>query len=154
MKGIRGLLPLLALLAAWQLMGDAKSIALPPPAEWFRSLAELHADGVVLAALTETLSTYLLGLAVAVVAGALTGAAIGSSRHVDRALTPSLDFIARGARRVKGVKLVDPRKVLCPDRRCPSVIGNVIVYRDTYHLSATFAKTLAPWLYERLPDLT
>ena len=94
MKGFRGLLPLLALLAAWQLMGDAKSIALPPPAEWFRSLAELHADGVLLAALAETLSTYLLGLAVAVVAGALTGAAIGSSRHVDRALTPSLDFIA------------------------------------------------------------
>ena len=33
----------------------------------------------------------MLGLTVA---GALTGAAIGSSRHVDRVLTPSLDFIA------------------------------------------------------------
>jgi len=67
---------------------------------------------------------------------------------------PALDFIARGARRVKGVELVDPKPVLCPDRRCPSVIGNVIVYRDTYHLSATFAKTLAPWLYEQLPSVT
>lgn len=94
MRAHRGLLPLLALLAGWQLMGDAASIALPPPAEWFKSLAELQADGVLLAALAETLSTYLLGLTVAVIAGALTGAAIGSSRHVDRALTPSLDFIA------------------------------------------------------------
>lgn len=94
MRAHRGLLPLLALLAGWQLMGDPASFALPPPAEWLRSLAELHTDGALLAALAETLSTYLLGLTLAVITGALTGAAIGSSRRIDRALTPSLDFIA------------------------------------------------------------
>lgn len=94
MRGHRGLLPLLALLACWQLMGDTASLAFPPPSEWCRSLAGLHADGVLLAALAETLSTYLLGLTTAVVAGALAGAAIGSSRRLDRALTPTLDFVA------------------------------------------------------------
>jgi peptidoglycan/LPS O-acetylase OafA/YrhL len=64
---------------------------------------------------------------------------------------PWMDFVGRGARRVKGIKVIDPRTVLCPRRRCPSVIGNVLVYRDTYHLSATFAETLAPWLDKRLP---
>jgi hypothetical protein len=47
--------------------------------------------------------------------------------------------------------------VLCPRphgggrRLCAPVIGNVLVYRDTYHMSATFAATLADWLERRLP---
>jgi ABC-type nitrate/sulfonate/bicarbonate transport system permease component len=94
MRAGRGFLPLVALLAGWQMFGDTASIALPPPTAWIRSLARMHADGVLPAALAATLSTYLLGLAVAVVAGALAGAAIGSSRRVDRALTPASDFIA------------------------------------------------------------
>jgi peptidoglycan/LPS O-acetylase OafA/YrhL len=60
-------------------------------------------------------------------------------------------FDARAATRVRGVRLIDPLPVLCPRRRCPAVIGNVIVYRDTYHLSATFARTLASWLDRELP---
>ncbi len=60
---------------------------------------------------------------------------------------------AKAARRVRGVKLVDPLKLLCPDDRCPAVIGNALVYRNTYHLSATFAETMAPWLGRRLPRL-
>ncbi len=55
-------------------------------------------------------------------------------------------FDAFGARRVPGVKLIDPTRILCPRHRCPSVIGRVLVYRNTYHLSATFARTLTPWL--------
>jgi hypothetical protein len=47
--------------------------------------------------------------------------------------------------------------ILCPrtprGRRCPAVVGNALVYRDTYHLSATYARTLAPWLMRRLPSL-
>jgi len=33
------------------------------------------------------------------------------------------------------------------------VMGNALVYRDSYHLSATFARTLAPWVQRRLPDI-
>ncbi len=118
MRAHRGLLPLLALLAGWQLMGDVASFAFPPPAEWFRSLAELHTDGVLLAALAETLSTYLLGLTVAVIAGALTGAAIGSSRRIDRALTPSLDFVAT----VPGAAFVPVAVLLLGTSRLTSVL--------------------------------
>jgi len=60
-------------------------------------------------------------------------------------------FDAFGAKRVPGVKLIDPTRILCPRHRCPSVMGRVLVYRNTYHLTATFARTLAPWLDRKLP---
>lgn len=62
-----------------------------------------------------------------------------------------LAFDARAARRVRGVRLIDPVPLLCPQGTYPSVIGNVLVYRNTYHLTATFAATLDRWLERRLP---
>jgi hypothetical protein len=58
------------------------------------------------------------------------------------------------AHAVRGVSVVDPTPVLCPDGTCPAVIGNALVYRDTRHLTATFVKTLAPWMATQLPTLT
>ena len=63
-----------------------------------------------------------------------------------------LAFDGEAARRT-GVRLIDPMTILCRDNLCPAVIGDALVYRDTYHLSATFSKTLAPWLSRRLPGL-
>jgi peptidoglycan/LPS O-acetylase OafA/YrhL len=65
-------------------------------------------------------------------------------------------FDARAARRVEGVRLIDPLPYLCrQDRhRCPAVIGNVLVHRNTYHVSATFSRTLRPWLGRVLPRLS
>jgi hypothetical protein len=67
-------------------------------------------------------------------------------------------FDARGARRARRrVKVIDPMTILCPrtprGRRCPAVVGNALVYRDTYHVSATYARTLADWLAPRLPGV-
>jgi hypothetical protein len=39
--------------------------------------------------------------------------------------------------------VIDLTSYYCTADRCPSVIGDVIVYRDTNHITATFAKTLA-----------
>lgn len=58
----------------------------------------------------------------------------------------------RDAAKRAGVRLIDPMPILCKDGRCPVVIGDALVYRDTYHLTATFARTLAPWLEKRLPS--
>jgi len=58
---------------------------------------------------------------------------------------------SRAAARVRGVRRIDPTPVLCPTRLCPAVIGNVLVYRNTAHITATYMATLAPWLGERLP---
>lgn len=57
----------------------------------------------------------------------------------------------RAAKRVPGVRRIDPTPVLCPTRLCPAVIGNVLVYRNTAHITATYMGTLAPWLGKRLP---
>jgi peptidoglycan/LPS O-acetylase OafA/YrhL len=67
---------------------------------------------------------------------------------------PGSDYDARAAARVDGVRTIDPARLLCPGRLCPAVIGNALVYRDDNHLTATFARTLAPWLARRLPELS
>jgi peptidoglycan/LPS O-acetylase OafA/YrhL len=66
----------------------------------------------------------------------------------DRPVARSFD--ARAAHRLRRVRLVDPMPVLCPRRRCAAVIGNVLVYRNKNHLTATFSETLAGWLGRRL----
>jgi sulfonate transport system permease protein len=90
----RGLLPLVAVLIVWQLVGAGDSLSIPPPSEWLAALARLHREGVLTPAVTQTVSTYMFGLAFATVVGGAAGAVIGASRRADRALTPSVDFLA------------------------------------------------------------
>ena len=63
-----------------------------------------------------------------------------------RSHNPDLEFDARAAEAVPGVGLIDLTPQVCPDELCRAVIGNVLVYRDEHHLSATYAKTLSPWI--------
>ena len=44
------------------------------------------------------------------------------------------------------IRVVDLSDYLCTDDTCPAVIGNVLVFRDTQHLTPLFARTLAPYL--------
>ncbi len=46
--------------------------------------------------------------------------------------------------------LIDLSERYCDAQACFPVIGNVIVYRDDNHITATFARTLAPFLLEHL----
>lgn len=43
-----------------------------------------------------------------------------------------------------GVALIPTLDYFCEQSACPVVIGNVLVYRDRHHLTATYAKSLAP----------
>jgi len=62
-------------------------------------------------------------------------------RHVpDR----DTEFDARAARAAPGAHLIDITPEICPQNLCRAVIGNALVYRDKSHLTATFARTLAP----------
>lgn len=45
-----------------------------------------------------------------------------------------------------GIRSIDLTNAICPDERCEAVVGNVIGWFDEQHLSATFARTLAPSL--------
>ena len=91
---VRGLLPLVGLLTICQLVAQPNSLTLPPPGEWLAALTRLHRDGVLMPAIALTVTTYALGLALATFIGLAVGAAIGFSRRLDRALTPTIDFLA------------------------------------------------------------
>ena len=44
---------------------------------------------------------------------------------------------------VPDVDHIDLSDLYCPDGTCPAVIGNVVVFRDTSHLSSAYVRTLA-----------
>lgn len=48
------------------------------------------------------------------------------------------------------VPLIDMTDALCTETHCPIVIGNVVVWRDKHHLTATYARSLANALGDRL----
>jgi peptidoglycan/LPS O-acetylase OafA/YrhL len=55
------------------------------------------------------------------------------------------DPLVAAAGRVPNAKLIDLTQYYCTADRCPSVIGDVIVYRDNgSHITATYFATLAP----------
>ncbi|NLU79731.1 acyltransferase [Micromonospora sp. HNM0581] len=51
------------------------------------------------------------------------------------------------------VHLVDLNEAICPQDRCAPVIGGVLVYRDSNHLTATYVRTLTPRLDHALGRL-
>ncbi|MGO2149836.1 MAG: acyltransferase family protein [Microbacterium gubbeenense] len=46
--------------------------------------------------------------------------------------------------------LLDLTRYYCADGVCPPVIGGVVVYRDSHHITATYASTLGPYLAAEL----
>jgi peptidoglycan/LPS O-acetylase OafA/YrhL len=70
------------------------------------------------------------------------------------------DPLSQAVRRTPGAHLLDLTSFFCDQDTCPVVIGGVNVYRDDNHVTVTYARTLAPYLYraiERsgvLPGLT
>jgi hypothetical protein len=42
-----------------------------------------------------------------------------------------------------GARLVDLSDWFCDASACPPVSGNVLVYRDSHHVTATFARAMA-----------
>lgn len=57
----------------------------------------------------------------------------------------------------ESTRFIDLADRICAPDHCPAVAGNVVVYRDDGHLTATYATTLAPFLDAELrrlrPDL-
>ncbi|MFE6971738.1 acyltransferase family protein [Isoptericola sp. NPDC057653] len=51
---------------------------------------------------------------------------------------------------VPGASYVDLTELYCQDGTCPAVIGGVNVYRDTHHLTATYTRTMTPYLEREL----
>jgi peptidoglycan/LPS O-acetylase OafA/YrhL len=70
-------------------------------------------------------------------------------QHLDSCAFPLVhdetrEFDARAAGAAPGAHLIDVTAEICPGDLCRAVIGNALVYRDKSHLTATYARTLAP----------
>jgi ABC-type nitrate/sulfonate/bicarbonate transport system permease component len=89
----RGLLPLALFLIAWQVVQPGPSPYFPGPAEWWTAGLHLAQQIDLLSAFMSTVSTFLLGLALAIVIGSVIGILIGASPLVSRALQPLLEFL-------------------------------------------------------------
>lgn len=90
---VRGILPILAGLGIWQLVGDPTSPYFPPPSDWVVSVEPLAKDAVLLGALGWTALTFFGGLLLATGFGAVFGTIVGANRTIDRAFGPMLEFL-------------------------------------------------------------
>jgi peptidoglycan/LPS O-acetylase OafA/YrhL len=68
----------------------------------------------------------------------------------DTKLDAWFDALSAAAERTPGAKVIDLTRFYCDEETCPVVIGGVNVYFDNNHLTVTYAKTLAPYLYREL----
>jgi peptidoglycan/LPS O-acetylase OafA/YrhL len=57
-----------------------------------------------------------------------------------------MDIIASGVHDA----FIDTASFFCDETSCPAVIGNVLVYQDKYHITATYMHTLVPLLERKL----
>lgn len=88
---IQGLLPLVAGLLLWQFLFKGSAL-FPPPSAWWGGTVELWDEGSLGSALGGTVFSFLGGLLLATVIGALLGMGVGRSRFLDRLLGPVFDF--------------------------------------------------------------
>lgn len=61
-------------------------------------------------------------------------------------VVPPSDPLKLATSRMASVKLVDMTDYICNPRNCSVVVGNIVVWRDPHHLSATYSAALAPYL--------
>jgi peptidoglycan/LPS O-acetylase OafA/YrhL len=78
--------------------------------------------------------------------------ALACAITVDKAI-PSNTAITNAARAMsgEGVKRIVLRDQFCDDKICYPVVGSMIVYRDFSHISAEYARALAPYIATQLP---
>jgi hypothetical protein len=77
----------------------------------------------------------------------LTECAVPRSKAIDGVHGIEQVVAAQG---LPNVRVVDLNDAICPTDPCAPVIGNVLVYRDTSHLTGTYVRSLVPRLTERI----
>jgi hypothetical protein len=70
------------------------------------------------------------------------------SLHRDTNLDNVFDPYRPAVQRTPNAHYVDMTRFYCSGDVCPAVIGGVNVYRDNSHVSTTYARTLAPYLWK------
>ena len=74
---------------------------------------------------------------------------------VDRSVAMKNGLAAQqaAAESAGGIEVLDMTDQICPAEQCSVVIGNVFVWRDSNHLTATYVRTIAPALESKLVSL-
>ena len=89
---LRGLLPLIVGLLAWQFLAPHSVAYLPPPLEWLKALDGLRESGSLWPAIFTTMTSFAEALVLSIVIGSALGILLGRSAALDRMLGPSLEF--------------------------------------------------------------
>lgn len=65
-----------------------------------------------------------------------------------------MDPLAETARSIDSdrIAVIDPETWVCPEGTCRPIIGGVITYFDDSHITATYARTLAPLLGQAIDE--
>lgn len=67
-----------------------------------------------------------------------------------KAALSQTDYSQLAAKDFADAVAIDMTKYFCVEGVCPTVIGGVLVYRDDDHFTATYSRSLAPWLLRQL----
>ncbi len=90
------------------------------------------------------------------VPGCLSGnlhSILACATPVSYAVDSSWQTATAAAASAAGVSYVDPTVWVCSSSPCPPVVANFVIYRDSQHLTTTFASALAGRLGAELPEL-
>ncbi len=58
--------------------------------------------------------------------------------------------IQKAVQQTPGASIIDMNTLICSAATCSAVVGNIIVYRDTHHLTDTYSRSLEPYLQQKL----
>jgi peptidoglycan/LPS O-acetylase OafA/YrhL len=126
-----------------ELSGDAGASVME--AGYVATLTRIHRAGLRTVVIRDT----------PVTASDVPGCVSEDLQHLESCAFPRVrdktkEFDARAARAAPDTHLIDINPEICPENLCRAVIGNALVYRDKSHLTATFARTLAPGIERAL----
>lgn len=62
------------------------------------------------------------------------------------------DVFSAAAEGMDAVRVIDLTDGICGPETCEAVVGNIIVWRDQHHMTATYAEALAPFLGRKLDN--
>ena len=65
-----------------------------------------------------------------------------------------IDFIRATADKAPDLDFIDLKTAICPAQECVPVLGNMLLYRDSHHLTVEFAESLAPFLEPAILNLS
>jgi hypothetical protein len=72
---------------------------------------------------------------------------------VEEALSPEIIETEKAATKSTDAEYLDLTPYFCNERTCPTIIDNLLVYRDEQHLTATFSSHLAEPLEKKIAPL-